>query len=199
MRNKPDFFEWGSRPKALDIFKAFACALLECLLWTLLYSTYTETINILSDTYLSELPLLGGLFGLIDDEANASHVISGLLALFCVATPLWLFNEIYAQRIMDNPQAWFAERQNQVFLGLFFFLVVLVVGIEISNLLTLIIQTEAESNAFDVGEATGLEAAFADNKGMAVGASIIVAVVNFTLAFLSVKTFRSLGSSSENS
>ena len=57
---------------------------LEFGMWVLFYATYTETIGLMSDFYLADLPAVGPLVGAIDEEISAAHLLCMALAFFSV-------------------------------------------------------------------------------------------------------------------
>ena len=188
----------GMRPPSFGSLAAMGfCLLLESAMFIMFYAVYTETIGLMSDTYLSELPVVGALFAYIDPDANASHIISLLLATFSVATPLFLWSEIFRQKILDDPQEWFSHPSNQIiasFAGLILFLVL---GLEVVNLYTLVAR-ETMPSGFGVStDDSGLMAYLAQNKGMAIGISAVVAVINIVLALFTTRSMRSLKSTEE--
>jgi len=173
------------------------CIALESAMFVMFYAVYTETVGLMNETYLLDLPVIGALFGVLDPDANASHIISGLLATFSVATPLFIWAEIFRQKIMDDPQDWFSHPQNQiiaVFAGL---ILLLVIGLEVVNLYTLVARQTMPSGFVQEEQMSQLMTYLAENKGMAVGISAVVAVINIVLALFSVRTVRSLKSEKE--
>tara|TARA_R110001599_G_scaffold353823_1_gene599127 strand:+ start:691 stop:1284 length:594 start_codon:yes stop_codon:yes gene_type:complete len=188
----------GMRPPSFGSLAAMGfCLLLESAMFVMFYAVYTETIGLMSDTYLSELPVVGALFAYIDPDANASHIISLLLATFSVSTPLFLWSEIFRQKILDDPQEWFSHPSNQIiasFAGLILFLVL---GLEVVNLYTLVAR-ETMPSGFGVStDDSGLMAYLAQNKGMAIGISAVVAVINIVLALFTTRAMRGLKSTEE--
>jgi len=74
------------------------------------------------------------MFGMLDPDANASHIIAALLAAFSVARPLFLWAEIFRQKIFDDPQEWFSHPQNQIIAVFAGFILLLVIGLEVVNI-----------------------------------------------------------------
>ncbi len=194
--DKPSPFEGISTPSFSSILVVLFCLILESGMFTMLYAVYTETIGLMSDTYLSELPVIGAAFGALDRDANASHIISMLLASFSVGTPVFIWSEIFRQNIVDDPQDWFSHPQNQiiaVFAGLILFLVI---GLEVINLYTLVAR-EAMPSGFVQSQDNGLMGYLAQNKGMAIAISAVVAVINIVIALFTTRAIRSLKSIQE--
>ena len=101
--DKPSPFEGMSAPSFASVATVLFCILLESTMFVMFYAVYTETIGLMSDTYLSELPVIGDAFGYLDPDANASHIISFLLATFSVGTPIFMWSETFRQNILDDP------------------------------------------------------------------------------------------------
>ncbi|MBT3022034.1 MAG: hypothetical protein KUF77_09700 [Candidatus Thiodiazotropha sp. (ex Lucina aurantia)] len=169
---------------------------LDVLMGTTFFSVYTETIGLMSDAYLSELPIIGQVFGAVDPDASASHLLSILLAVFSVGTPIFVWSEIFRQNILDDPREWFQHPQHKILACLTGVVLLLVVALECTSLYTLIAREVTPSaSVFVQQEATsGLMAFLSQNKGMGIGVSIAVAVINFVLALLTVRAFRALKS-----
>jgi hypothetical protein len=167
---------------------------LEISMWTMFYAVYTETIGLMNETYLSELPVIGAAFGALDPDANASHIISILLATFSVGTPLFLWAEIFRQKILDDPQEWFSHPQNRIVATLAGLILILVIGLEVTNLYTLVARESMPGGFVDQADQSGLMAFLAENKGLAIGVSAVIAVINIVLAMFTTRAARSLKS-----
>lgn len=192
LNNKSPF----ERARQINVSRIFAFAVavgLELSMFIMFYAVYTETIGLMNETLLSELPVIGGLFGLLDPDANASHIISILLATFSVATPLFIWAEIHRQRILDDPQEWFSHPQNQIYASIVFLVLVMVIGLEVVNLYTLVARETAQTG-FVVQQESGVMAFLAQNKGLAIGVSAVIAVINIILALFTTRVFHSLKS-----
>jgi hypothetical protein len=163
-------------------------------MWTMFYAVYTETIGLMNETYLSELPVIGAIFAPLDPDANASHIISMLLATFSVGTPLFIWAEIFRQDILDDPQEWFSYPQNQIVALLAGLILILVLGLEITNLYTLVARESMQGGFVDQTDQSGLMAFLAENKGLAIGVSIVIAVINIVLAMFTTRATRNLKS-----
>ena len=128
-------FEGIRAPNFSSLMTMCLCIVLEGAMFTMFFAVYTETIGLMSDSYLSELPIIGSvIFGAMDSYANASHIISMLLAIFSVATPLFIWLEIFRQRILDDPQEWFSHKQNQILASIAAVILAMVIGLEVVNL-----------------------------------------------------------------
>ncbi len=170
------------------------CMVLEVSVWLMLFSVFVENIQFASNSYLYDLPVVGGLFKSMPDT-NASHLISALMALFCVASPIFLWSYIIDQKIMNNFQAWVQYPQHKFYCVFGLILATLVVGIECLNIYELISKQAAEPEGLiQTVEEADLQKWLAENKGMAVAASLILTLVNFILALISVKAFHALKS-----
>ncbi len=169
------------------------CMVLEASVWLMLFSVFVENIQFASNSYLYDLPVVGGLFKSLPDT-NASHLISALMALFCVATPICLWSDIIDQKIMSNFQAWVQYPQHKFYLAFGVILAALCILIEALNLYEIISKQAAEPILIQTAEEADLQKWLAENKGMAVAASLILTIVNFILALISVKAFHALKS-----
>ncbi len=184
----------ADRINAMAAVGFVCCFVLEMSVFTTLFSAFVDNIQIANSTYLNDLPLIGAIFP-DTSETSASHLISALMALFCVATPIWLWSWIISEKIMDNPQLWISYPQNQIYAGLAAVLIVLVIGLECLNLYELISKQAAQPEGFvKTAEEASIQKWLAENKGMAVAASLILTLVNFVLALISVKAFHALKS-----
>lgn len=198
--DKPSPFDSGVATglKAFDLRKILPIVFvisLELAMFVMFYAIYTETVSLMSEAYLSELPVIGGLFRLLDPDANASHIVSMLLAVFSVATPLFIWSEIHRQNILDNPQEWFSHPQNQVIASIAALVVLMVIGLEVVNLYTLVArETMAAQGGFVMQTQTGVMTYLAQNKALAIGVSLVIAVINIVLAFFTTRTVISMKS-----
>lgn len=168
------------------------CLFLELAILVMFFALYNETVGLMNDTYLSELPIVGSFFAMIDEEANASHIISLLLATFSVGTPIFLWSEIYRQNILENPQEWFSHPQNQVMASIAGLILALVVGLEVVNLYTLVAREAIDGPIFVEKAPDGIMAYLAQNKGLAIGVSFLMAIVNIVIAMLTTRLIHSL-------
>lgn len=194
--DKPSSFEGMPPPSPVAIVTMVFCIGLEVGMFTMFFSLYTETIGIMSDTYISELPIIGGVFSALDPDANASHIVALLLAVFSVVTPLFIWAEIFRQKILDDPQEWFSHPQSQIIAGFTGFILILLISLEVVNLYTLVAQESMQSGFVQTQE-SGLMEYLAQNKGMAIGVSMVIAIINIFLALFSIRSLRNLKSSQE--
>lgn len=195
--DKPPLPEEISFPPVSLMLVALICIGLEASMFTMFYAVYTETIGLMNETYLSELPVIGAAFAALDPDANASHIISALLAVFSVATPLFIWAEIFRQNILDDPQEWFSHPQNQIIAFIACFVLLLVIGLEVINLYTLVARESLPSGFLPETQEDNIMAYLAENKGLAIGVSIVIAVINIILALFTTRILRSLTSSQE--
>lgn len=195
--DNPSPFEGMSAPKFSSVLTTLICTALEISMFIMFYAVYTETIGLMSDTYLSELPVIGAMFSAIDPDANASHIISMLLATFSVATPLFIWSEVFRQKIMDDPQDWFSHPQNQICAGLAVLILCLVIGLEVVNLYTLVARESMPSGFVLQTQDSGLMGYLSENKGMAIGVSMVIAVINLVIALFTTRAINSLKSTQE--
>ena len=190
---KPSPFEGGESVNPSSVVKIIFAVTLEAAMFIMFYAVYTETVGLMNETYLSELPVLGGLFGMLDPNANASHIISILLATFSVATPIFIWAEVHRQDILDDPQEWFSHPQNQILASVTGLVLIMVIGLEVVNLYTLVAR-EGAQGGFVVQQESGVMAFLAQNKGLAIGVSAVIAVINIILALFTTRVFQSLKS-----
>ncbi|MEM1149927.1 MAG: hypothetical protein AAGI03_05120 [Pseudomonadota bacterium] len=161
------------------------CVMLEVVLVIVFYAVYAETIGFLSDVYLSELPGIGSVFELIDRDMTVTHLLAFVLAFFSVAVPVFLWAQIYALGIHNDPGAWLSEPANKVWAVLGGGIYLLVFALEAVNLYTLIAR-EA-NNPLPQVDSNPLMDALASNEPLAIGISILIAIINTVIAFMSVK------------
>ncbi|MBV1952636.1 MAG: hypothetical protein KUG64_10645 [Cycloclasticus sp.] len=192
--NNSSPFQGISAPSFSSVLTILFCITLEISMFTMFYAVYTETIGLMSDTYLNELPVIGAMFSAIDPDANASHIISMLLATFSVATPIFIWSEVFRQRILDDPQEWFSHPQNQIIAGLAGVILLLVIGLEVVNLYTLVARETMPSGFVVQTQDKGLMGYLAENKGMAIGISLVVAVINIVLALFTTRSIQNIKS-----
>ena len=179
-------------PRFSHLAKAGFFFLMECAMWVLLFSIFVETISLMSHTYLGELPLIGSAFNQLDPDANASHILAALLAFFSVATPIFIWHEILRQDIWGDPQGWICHPQNQISACIAAFILLLVVGLEVTNIYTLIARESAPNGFITNPQTSGVMSFLAQNKGLAIAVSLIMVVINLCLAFLTTKAFHTL-------
>lgn len=191
--DKPSPFDGVKAVSASGVAKVFFAVSLEAAMFIMFYALYTETVGLMNETYLTELPVIGSLFGMLDPDANASHIISMLLATFSVATPIFIWAEVHRQNILDDPQEWFSHPQNQILASVAGLVLIMVVGLEVVNLYTLVAK-EGAQDGFIVQQESGVMEFLAQNKGLAIGVSAVIAVINIILALFTTRAFQSLKS-----
>ena len=194
---KPSLFENVETPKLSTTITVLFFTGLETAMWLMFFTVYTESIGLMDETFLSDLPIIGGIFFRIDPDANASHIISILLATFSVGTPLFIWSEIFRQNILDNPREWISQPQNQIIAGFAGLILLLVIGLEVVNLYTLVAKEASQIVYPGQGQDDGLMTYLAQNKGMAIGISAVIALINIVLALFTTRAFIHLKSSQE--
>lgn len=167
------------------------CLLLEFFMWVMFYGVYMDTIGILSDVYLSELAAIGPLFAFIDDEMTVSHLMAAMLAFFSCATPIYIWNIILANGIHKYPQDWLSKPINQIYAALMASLFLLVFAVEVVNLYTLIAQSENTGPLY-TGKSSALMSYLAQNKGLGIFVSILLAIINAVIALITAKVAHQL-------
>ena len=178
-------------------FVPLLCVGLESTMLLTLFSIFTETIGFMRDTYLSELPLIGGLFCRISPDANASHLLSILLAIFSVGTPILIWSYIFEKNILESPREFFSHPQNRITASFAALILLLVIGLEITNIYTLIAR-EALPGGFAIeNQDAGFMTFLAQNKGLAIAVSAVITVINIVLALFTTRVFIHLKSHKE--
>lgn len=181
----------GARMNAAGL--VILCLFLEAGLLIIFYGVYSETIALLSDVYLSELPILGVIFRLVDDEMTVTHMIALMLAFVSCYTPIYIWSVVLDQRIYIHPRAWLAEPGNQIIAAAALFVFVLIFAVEAINLYTLIAR-QGTQNPYVTGNTSPMMAFLAANKGLAIFVSILMAVINALIGFLTAQAVRTLKS-----
>ncbi|MBT2970525.1 MAG: hypothetical protein KME56_12400 [Candidatus Thiodiazotropha sp. (ex Ctena orbiculata)] len=193
----PSPFESMKAPSASNIAAIIFSVGLEVCMFIMFYAVYSETVGLMNETYLSELPVIGAAFSYADPDANASHIVSLLLATFSVATPLFIWAEVFRQKILDDPQEFFSHRQNQIIATIAGLVLAMVVGLEVINMYTLIARETMPSGFIPQTQESGIMVFLAENKGLAIGVSVVIVVINIILALFTTISFRSLKSTQE--
>jgi hypothetical protein len=170
-------------------------ALLEDAMLLLLFGVFTETMGLASDQYLSELPVVGPLFEMIDEDATVSHLLAFLLAVFSVAVPLTIWNTVLEEEIHLNPKLWLVPPMHRVKAVLGLSVYAVVVLLEVVNLYSLIAKQTAPSAFGPAHEPDALTAFLADNQGLGIVIALLIALVNTVLALITVRAARALHTS----
>ena len=197
MFDKSSPFEKIHSPSISTVLPILFFIGLEISMWLMFFSVYTESIGLMEETYLSDLPLIGMAFMYIDSEANASHIISILLATFSVGTPLFIWGEIFRQNILDNPREWISLPQNRIITSVAALVMLLVISLEITNLYTLVVKETLPSGFITQTENSSLMSFLAQNKGMAIAISMVIAVINIILALFTTRALNLFKASKE--
>ncbi|CTQ55627.1 hypothetical protein LP7551_04170 [Roseibium album] len=187
--SQPPFLPSGSPiPAAIGLFAALT---IEAMMLLLLYGTYTETMGMMSDVYLCDLPGAGGVFCMIDEEMTVSHLLAFLLAVFSILVPMALWSEVLSREIYLDPKSWLSNPTNKIYAIIALALYALVFTLETVNLYTLIAQEVAEG-PFKTHDANPLMAFLAQNQGLGVFVAGTVAIVNTVLGLLAVRAAHTL-------
>lgn len=181
----------GDGPRIGAILVVAMCCALEGGMLILLYGTYSETMGMMSDVYLCDLPGIGRAFCAIDDEMTVSHLLALLLAIFSIAVQLAIWSEFLRQRIYEDPQGWFAVPTNKVYAAIALGLFGIIFALETVNLYTLIAR-ETIGGPFMSTDMNPLMEFLAANQGLGIFVAILVALVNAVLALLTVRTVHAL-------
>ena len=173
MKMKPSPFDFQP-PSFAKMAVMGLCLLLELSMGIMLMSVYSESIGLMTDSYLGDLPLIGSVFMAVDPDATTNDLISLLLAVFSLGTPLFLWSAILNQKILDDPQDWLSYQNNRVVAILAGCVVALVIALECVSLYTLISRDAAAMHEIILApppQTSGLMAFLSENKGMGVGGS----------------------------
>ena len=66
--DKPSPFDGVKTVSASGVAKVFFAVSLEAAMFIMFYALYTETVGLMNETYLTELPVIGNLFGMLDKK-----------------------------------------------------------------------------------------------------------------------------------
>jgi hypothetical protein len=159
---------------------------LEFSMLLLFFGVFTETMGLASEQYLSELPVMGGVFEMIDEDATVSHLLAFLLAVFSVAVPIMIWNVVLNEGVHLDVRQWLRAPMNRVKAALAGVVYAAVVLLEVVNLYTLIAK-ETTAGPFASNAPDGaLTAILADNQGLGVFVALLIALVNTVLALITV-------------
>ena len=195
MFDKPSPFDTVHAPKFSSLLPKGFFSSLELSMALMFFAVYTESIGLMENTFLSELPIIGQAFMYIDPDANASHLISILLAIFSVGTPLFIWSEIFRNGILDNPREWISHPQNQVIASFAALVLLLVISLECVSLYSLIAKETIPSPFPPGAQGSDLMDYLAKNKGLAIDISIVIATINIILGLFTAKAFQNLKTS----
>lgn len=165
---------------------------LEFSMWLMFFAVYSQSIGLMDETFLSDLPLIGEVFYRIDPDANASHIVAILLATFSVGTPLFIWTEIFRQGILDNPREWISHPQNKIIASFAALVLLLVISLECVSLYSLIAKETLPSGFLINDQTSDLMNFLAQNKGLAIGISIVIATINIILGLFTARAFKLL-------
>lgn len=190
--SSPGFLPGGGFP-FLPLLGFALAMVLKLLMLAVLFGTYAETMGMLSDVFLCDLPGIGRMFCAIDDEMTVSHLLALMLAIFSIAVPMMIWNEVLSQNIFADPQSWICKPGNRVLAGIALAMMALVFGLETVNIYTLIARAQMGGGPFQtVQQGNQLMDFLAANQGLGVFVAGLVAVVNAALGFLAVRAAHKL-------
>jgi len=172
------------------IFTMSLCLILEGALLTVLYSSYTQTLNLMSTTYLSELPLLGSVFSYTQD-ASARDLICFLLAIFSIGVPIIIFKFIDDEKIFADFQDWISHPQNKIVAAIGLSLFAIVIAIEVSTMFNLL-SPDTHGRFVTKTPSTGLTALMEKSTFTAGVISLVIVIVNCALAFATTRVLKNL-------
>lgn len=180
----------GLRIKAVAVFGL--TALLEFSMLVMLASTYAETMGLASKQYLCDLPGVGTLFCIIDEDMTVSHLLAYLLATFSVAVPIMIWSAVLDENIHEDPRGWLASPMNRVKAGVAGIVYASVIALEVVNLFTLIAQETAPGPFPGPQDQAPMMDFLAQNQGLGIFVALLIAMVNTVLALLTVRASRNL-------
>lgn len=163
-----------------------ALGLLELCMLALLYTTYSETMGMMGGVYLCEQPLVGPLFCAVDEDMTISHLLAIVLAVFSIFVPMAIWHEVLRQEIHKDPAAWLSQPINKVYAVIAALLIILIFALEAVNIYT-IIARQMVGGPFATTQKNALIEALANNQGLGLFVAVLIAVVNFVLALLTVR------------
>lgn len=179
-------------PNPADYIKLGAVLFLEGAMLTLFLGAFSETMGFASNVLLSELPGVGKLFAIIDEDATVSHLLAFLLAVFSVAVPIMIWSVVLAEKVYLDHQRWLANPVNRVRAIVALALYATVFLLEVVNFYTLIAQQSAGNPFAAVTDLDPLTRFIAQNKVLGIFVSVLIAVVNLFLGLLTVVTAQSI-------
>lgn len=168
--------------------------MLELAMLLLFYGTYNETLGLMPGLYLCDLAALGALVCNTAPDMTVSNLLALLLAVFSVAVPIVIWNAVLDSDVLEDPGAWFDNPANKVWFVLGALVYFLVFMLETVNLYTLIAQ-HADNHSgvlITAQDPNPMMEALRDNKALGVFIAALIAVVNVVLAFIAVRSARTL-------
>lgn len=193
MKENPNLFPPpdGGPPSPSKIIALLMCLIPETAVFVLYLSVYTETIGLFSDQFLSELPGVGPIFGMIDEEMTAAHLLAGILAFFTVFVPIHIWNVVLREKIHEQPQTWLSKPMNQVHAAFLTAIFGLVVFLEVTNLYALIAQ-QAAPNAFGIEQSDEWLEMLAAHEDLGLLVACLMALINTIVALMTARTVYSI-------
>jgi hypothetical protein len=179
-------------PQLTTFFWFLAALVLELAMLTLFYATYSETMGMMSDVYLCDLPGAGMFFCEFDDEMTVSHLLSFLLAVFSIIVPIAIWSQVLGQKIFDDLGGWLSNPANRVWTIIALAVYGLVFLLETVNLYMLIARASVQGPFALPGAASPMTTLLAQNKGLGVFVAVMIATVNAVLAFVAVSAARNV-------
>lgn len=190
---KVEHFQPPEKPSPTAIILFVGAVVCEFAMFCLFYAVYAETMGLMSDVYMCDIPVVGNLFCAVDDEMAVGHLLSLLLAGFSVGVPIAIFSTILKQKVLDDPQGWISKPTNRVVAIIWAAAYGIVFLLETVNLYTLIAQNTI-GGPFQSVDTNALMGFLANNQGLGVFVSVLIAIVNGGLAFMTAWAARRLKS-----
>lgn len=186
------YLSHGDSVRLKPIFAFGFAAFLEFTMLVMFASTYTETMGLASNQYLCDLPGVGGLFCVLDEDMTVSHLLAFLLAVFSVAVPIMIWSVVVDESIHEDPRTWLANPMNRVKAGLAGLVYIAVIALEVVNLFTLIAQETAPNPWASPQDQAPMMEFLAQNQGLGIFVALLIALVNTVLALLTVRATNAL-------
>lgn len=192
MKPARDSFTVSPQPPDADgvtavlFLKLLLISLIEGGSFLLHYTVYTQTMTLMPGGYLVDIPGIGWLFGGAPDM-QVNHLVAAFMALASVATPVLGFYYLLRERVLDDPQAYFAYIPHRIYVGVLAAFWALMIGVEIVNVLTLI-QSYIQ-NPFiksDVAET------FRQHEGLAFLSAVVISIVNAAIGLGTALAWRAI-------
>lgn len=161
--------------------------IVELAMLTLFGTTFSETMALMGDVYLCDQPVIGALFCAIDEDMTATHLLAWLLAIFCIAVPMAIWNEVFKQNVLADPGLWLSNPTNRVYAIIFAILLVLIVALEAANIYPLVARQSIGGPFQSTDETSAIMELLANNQLLGGFVAILVAIMNTALAFLTIK------------
>lgn len=194
-RTKADFTPSVGPPDLWPLVLAILATLVgKFIPFVLLYALYNHSIDLGSDIYLADLPVIGGVIEWIDEDLSAQNLLAMVLAGFSVAIPFFLWMQIFDNEIHKDPGAFFSNPINMVWSLLGLCLYAMVFLLEYYNIHALIAHRELDVLG-DVGANEGLMDYLDANRDQASFIAAFTVIINTVFSMLITLVVRKINPS----